>query len=201
MIARALADADFDNAFPNIFGDPERDDPGVGLRNENGLLLRKAHLHIKAVLRANETDNLHSMAVQMRVVLECAAQIKTRVTLLSIGSQDAFARILNETESDYVTAILRASRGQVGRDVILKSIAKTRGQPEWPSPRRVSVTDRIQSLYGGSVVYDHLSEHFCRTAADALAGPAFNGGVLKAPKHEIDHASLGTLNTSTTRLP
>ena len=34
-------------------------------------LLRKARLHAIAVLRANETGNVHSLAVQMRPVLEC----------------------------------------------------------------------------------------------------------------------------------
>ena len=37
--------------------------------------LNKAQIHIAAVLVANESNNLHSLAVQMRPVLECAGQV------------------------------------------------------------------------------------------------------------------------------
>ncbi len=38
------------------------------------LLLRKGRMYTLAVLRANESTNLHSLVVQMRPVLECAGQ-------------------------------------------------------------------------------------------------------------------------------
>lgn len=47
-------------------------DPTATFRIMSALLLRKARLHTVAVLRANETNNLHSLAVQIRPVLECA---------------------------------------------------------------------------------------------------------------------------------
>ena len=50
-------------------------DPAAALRIMGALLLRKARIHAVAVLRANETSNLHSLAVQMRPVLECAGQV------------------------------------------------------------------------------------------------------------------------------
>ena len=49
-------------------------DPTATLRIVGALLLCKARIHTVAVLRANETSNLHSLAVQMRPVLECAGQ-------------------------------------------------------------------------------------------------------------------------------
>ena len=39
------------------------------------VLLRKARFHLVAVLQANETCNVHSVAVQMRPVLECVGQL------------------------------------------------------------------------------------------------------------------------------
>ena len=50
-------------------------DPAAGVRITAALLLRKARIHTVAVLLANETNNLHSLAVQMRPVLECAGQV------------------------------------------------------------------------------------------------------------------------------
>lgn len=49
-------------------------DPAPSLRIIGTVLLRKARIHVEAVLRANESNNLHSLAVQMRPVLECAGQ-------------------------------------------------------------------------------------------------------------------------------
>ena len=49
--------------------------PTAALRVVAGLLLRKARIHADAVLRADESSNLHSLAVQMRPVLECAGQV------------------------------------------------------------------------------------------------------------------------------
>ena len=45
------------------------DDPARLYRIICALLLRKARIHSLAVLRANETNNVHSVAVQMRPVL------------------------------------------------------------------------------------------------------------------------------------
>ena len=39
------------------------------------LFLRKAKIHMVAVLRANENSNVHSLAVQMRPLLECTGQV------------------------------------------------------------------------------------------------------------------------------
>ena len=50
-------------------------DPTATYRIMCALLLRKARLHAAAVIRANETNNVHSLAVQMRPVLECAGQV------------------------------------------------------------------------------------------------------------------------------
>ena len=59
---------------PMAQNDPVND-PTATSRITCALLLRKARLHTDAVLRANETNNVHSLAVQMRPVLECAGQV------------------------------------------------------------------------------------------------------------------------------
>ena len=187
MIGQLLSGADFEGAFPHIFGNPEND-PRIALRNENGLLLRKAQLHIEAVLRANKSNNLHSLAVQMRVVLECAAQVRSKANSVCEGSPEALARTLNTTESDYQYAMLAASRGQVDLKTIRDGIANARrgiGQHGVERPKRVTVADRIESLSGGSGWYDYLSEFFCHPEADVLAGSVFLGGVVSAGASEL----------------
>ena len=39
------------------------------------LLLTKAHIHLMAILYANKSSNIHSLAIHARIVLECAGQI------------------------------------------------------------------------------------------------------------------------------
>ena len=51
------------------------DDSTGAFRIMCALLLRKAKLHMTAIMRANETGNVHSLAVQMRPILECAGQV------------------------------------------------------------------------------------------------------------------------------
>ena len=48
-------------------------DPAAAIRMLGVLLLRMARIHKVAVVRANQTSNLHSLAVQMRLFLEWAA--------------------------------------------------------------------------------------------------------------------------------
>ena len=50
-------------------------DPTGAFRITCAVLLRKAKIHMVAMLRANENNNVHSLAVQMRPVLECAGQV------------------------------------------------------------------------------------------------------------------------------
>ena len=62
-----------------------------------GLLLRKGKIHMVGAYRANETDNLHSLAVQMRPVLECAGQAHDMGLIamggLEHGGKKALARL------------------------------------------------------------------------------------------------------------
>ena len=51
------------------------------------LLVRKARLHVIAVLAANRNSNLHSLAVRMRPALECAGHRSCRYSTASSSRQ------------------------------------------------------------------------------------------------------------------
>ena len=86
------------------------------------LLVRKARLHVIAVLAANRNSNLHSLAVQMRPALECAGQVVSTFHSLFIASDpDSVGKYLN---ADYPQTMQRHTKGKLGRDSLLESIAK-----------------------------------------------------------------------------
>ena len=185
MLRQFLSEADFEEAFPYIFGHPMDDKAEVAVRNECGLLLRKAQLHLEAVLRANESNNLHSLAVHIRVVLECAAQIVWTANSAGKGSGKELDQVLNVRESDLWYALASLSRGTVEQSEIQKTIASARsgiGQQGSKRPKRVSPTQKIDHLPGGRSWYSHISEYFCRGDSSALTGPSFFGGVTSIDK-------------------
>lgn len=65
MMQRLFSEADFGESVPNVFGQPTDENIVVAGRNECGLLIRKAQMHVNAALRANNDNNLHSLAVHM----------------------------------------------------------------------------------------------------------------------------------------
>ena len=86
------------------------------------LLVRKARLHVIAVLIANRNSNLHSLAVQMRPALECVGQVVSVFHNLFIASDpDLVHQYLN---ADYLQTMQRQTKGHFGRDYLLESIAK-----------------------------------------------------------------------------
>ena len=181
MIQQWLVGADFEEAFPHIFGHPQEADVEVFVRNQWGLLLRKAQLHLVAVLRAHKSNNLHSLAVHMRVVLECAAHVLSTAHAASKGTPKDFAQVLNRTEYDFQDAVIRLSRGSMGYVPIQKMIISARegiGQSRTKPPINVKLADRISVLAGGSEWYEHLSEFFCHSDASVLTGASFCGGVM-----------------------
>ena len=70
-------------------------DPAAALRIMGALLLRKARIHAVAVLRANETSNLHSLAVQMRPVPNIArCELIPATALRAVALQSNSRRFL-----------------------------------------------------------------------------------------------------------
>ena len=105
-------------------------DPTAMLRIMCALLLRKARLHSVAVRRANETSNVHSLAVQMRPVLECAGQVVFVFHNLIIAPDLTMAReraasvVGDYWNADYYRTILRITKGNVGHEELLEQIVK-----------------------------------------------------------------------------
>ena len=138
------------------------------------LLVRKARLHVIAVLAANRNSNLHSLAVQMRPALECAGQVVSIFHSLFIASDpDSVGKYLN---ADYLQTMQRHTKGQLGRDYLLESIAKVDPLGVHRKHRRLHESAKVQSLEGGLASYDYLSR-FHHPKLDTLRGPSFLGGV------------------------
>ncbi len=180
-ITRLLDDADFDDEFPYVFGHPDTENAELTFHANLALLLRKAQMHITVVIHANRNENLHSMAVHIRVILECAAWIAMQVHPTHEGSPRALDRVLNADEYDFQDAILRLLRGSMSRDELHESIINARrgvGDDRAEPPRPVRIADRLQYLRGGKEMYDFISTHFAGNRVDSLPGPSAFGGVL-----------------------
>ena len=97
-------------------------DPAATLPLAGSLLLHKARIPMLAVLRANEASHLHSLAVQMRPVLECAGQVVfifyTTIIAPDLlmpleSTMEAFGHRLN---ADFCQTLRRTTRGQISRE-------------------------------------------------------------------------------------
>ena len=98
------------------------DDPARLYRIICPLLLRKARIHALAVLQANEANNVHSLALQMRRVLECAGQFAFIFHNLLVGPyllmepEHAANTATGYMDADYYRTIIGAARGSVGHE-------------------------------------------------------------------------------------
>ncbi len=164
-----------------MFGHPDAENAELAVHASLALLLRKAQMHITAVIHANRNENLHSMAVHLRVIPECAAWIAMQAHVSHDGSQEALDRVLNADEYDFRDAMLRVLRGSISRDELHGSIINARtgiGDDSTAPASRVRIADRLRYLRGGNEWYDFLSVHFAGDKAGPLSGPSMLGGVL-----------------------
>lgn len=167
-------------------------DPTVSLRINCALMLRKARLHLIAVLQANETNNLHSLGVQMRPVLECAGQAVFLFHNLVIAPDSTMERERAlHAVSDYLNAaayrqIIEATRGGIEHKELLEMTSETEAEaaasvgmpkPKMRKKKSLNQADKVASLAGGKRWYDYLSEHFCHDGGN-LRGPSWRGGVI-----------------------
>lgn len=139
-------------------------------------LAAKARLHAIACLRANDMNNLHSLAVQMRPALECAGQIRIYMGAVLDKRIDVLDEYFNST---YFQLVMHDSGGSVDDKTVLADIAKAdptgRGHARKQRPYRM--TDTVASLQNGREWYSYLSDCFYHSEIENLAGPLDRGGV------------------------
>ena len=147
-------------------------------------LLHKAQMHMFAVLAANETNNLHSLAVQMRPALECAGQV---VLIVHNGFVDrnAASVALDYIDADYYRTFIESTKGQMTHEQLLARISEIRREfNEKPARiRSVRQADKVALLDGGIASYNHLSEYFCHGRAE-WRGYSWRGGVCSINRVE-----------------
>ena len=170
-------------------------DPWPYYRISCALLLRKAWLHAVAVLRANETSNMHSLAVQMRPVLECVGQVVfifhnlMVAPKLATDPKRAANAIHDYWNADYYRTVMNATKGESGHNELLREIWKLEDDaavsvgaiPRPHAKKRkgggLRHTDKVATLSGGIRWYNHLSEYFCHGRGD-LREASWQGGVV-----------------------
>lgn len=163
--------------------------PTDGLRIECAVLLRKARLHAVAAQHANDSGNLHSLAVQMRPVLECAGQVVFIVHNSTIvGGERGLNSILDYEDANAFRYIIGATGGNIGRrefrEMILSADSKAAalvGAPKIrtakPKRRSSRQADKVAMLANGKSWYDQLSGQFCHGRTE-VKGPSWQGGLV-----------------------
>ena len=185
MISSLLSEIDFKNDIPHVFRHPVDISNEVAAQNQCGWLLKKALIHTKAVLAANHQNNLHSMAVQSRVVLECAAQLLSTASAAEKGTSRELKRIVNTTEYEVISTLRLLYKDTIELDSLHEAIVRGRqeiGVQRKGRPRRVTIGDKLKHLKGGPEWYAFLSENFCKNNPRILAKTALLGGVIQPPK-------------------
>ena len=168
-------------------------DPVATLRIMGALLLRKARIHAVAVLRANETSNLHSLAVQMRPALECAGQVvflfkNTMIAPDVLLSREQAEEIVGtRLNADHFQTLRRRSRGRVSPEELREVEAQAQEaaatsvgatKPKRHKGRRFTQVDKVAPLAGGRERYEYLSEHFSHGRVADWRGLSRRGGVV-----------------------
>ena len=168
-------------------------DPAAALGIMGALLLRKARIHTIAVLRANETSNLHSLAVQMRPVLEGAGQVvflfyKTMIAPDLLMSRECAAELVGtRLNADHFHTLRRRTKGRVSPEELREVEAQAQeaaaasvgaAKPKRGKKRRFTQEDKVKPLTKGREWYKYLSEHFSHAAAADWRGLSWRGGVI-----------------------
>ena len=174
-----LSPVDLDGIFVPIDQGEFDDDPAIAFRRMSYLLIAKARLHVFAAILANKSDNIHSLAVQMRPALECAGQVVSMFKDLygkAPGAENRISRYLN---ADYYQTIIRLSRGQMDHREILEQInaaVPTRSEPV-RKIRSFRESEKVKDLEFGEIWYGHLSDCFFHSELPALKNHSYFGGV------------------------
>ena len=183
-------------------------DPAATLRIAGVLLLRKARIHTRAVLRANQTNNLHSLAVQMRPVLECAGQVvflfyNTIIAPDLMMSRERATDVVGaRLNADHFHTLRRITKGRVSPDELREIEAQAQAaaaasvgvaKPKRRKERRFTQADKVKPLPGGPEWYNYLSEHFTHAKTADWKGLSWRGGVVSMDRVRDQFAFLGSM--------
>ena len=176
FVERYLSLWGIDDRFDASTGMRDNIDLSRGMRAIVGALAANTRLHAIACLRANDMNNLHSLAVQMRPALECAGQIRIYMESVLEKRVDVLDRYFNST---YFQLVKHDSGGSVADKTILADIARAdpTGQGRARKDRPYRMTDTVASLQHGREWYSHLSDCFYHSDIEHLDGPLYYGGV------------------------
>ncbi len=173
-----------------------KDMPFGPIRLYCALLLHKARLHIFAVLDANEKNNIHSLAVQMRPVLECAGQV-VHIIHKPFVDPDHIGDANEYVDRDFLGTMVRATDGQIGRQELLDRISDIRKEfDEEPlgKTRSIRQEDKVAPLHGGKEWYKLLSERFCHGNKADWRDQLWRGGVNPTTTFECDYTFGGFMD-------
>ena len=203
LLQRSLSDTDLDQYLTDFPGDIGADDALAldAVRCFYGLVLRKIGFHICAVLRSNEQNNVPSLGVHARVIVECAAELVPMLRILGEDGPKEFARLLNNQEYDGNYWLLRLSKGEISREELAAGVTRARegiGLFDGRQPTRVSVSDRVSLLTEGNWWYAYLSDCFCHTTPDKFRKVPGLGGVVPAPEYQFDLVFVKVMNCALT---
>ena len=184
-------------------------DPDATYRIQGTLLLRKARLHTLAVLRANESSNLHSLAVQMRPVLECAGQVVFTFRNayiapdLLMSREKALETLMKRLDADFYQTLRSRTKGAVSAEDLRGMAAEAEAEAaasfgETPLPTQKAwsfrQSDKVASLEGGQKWYAYLSERFGHGRGVDWKGLSLRGGVVSNNRVEDEFAFLGVMS-------
>ena len=184
-------------------------DPAAGVRIAAALLLRKARVHTVAVLRANETSNLHSLAVQMRPVVECAGQVvfffhNAVIAPDLLVPRERAAEVLGtRVNADHFQTLRRVTKGGISPEELREvesqaqqaaaaSVGATK--PKRRKQRRFTQAEKVAPLPKGREWYTYLSEHFSHAKVAEWRGLSWRGGVISVDKVQDEFAFLGLMS-------
>ncbi len=156
------------------------------ISHEISLLLTKAQTHLLAVHYANKKSNLHSLAIHLRVVLECAGQVVRKFDNFSEKNFDEFFIRVSEYQT-----VMHNMTGRIpnikDKKIHLSSIGDTVEEHRTGLASDLSVkpprikwrhSEAVNHLEFGNGWYEHISRYFFHSGIEGLRSTSYTGGVL-----------------------
>ena len=171
------------------------DDPSLPFRMMGTALLRKAKIHMVAMLRANQNGNVHSLAVQMRPVLECAGQVVLVFHNKFIEPERGVSVVRGYLNADYYRTVIGLMEGDGRHEQMLTQLSEVSGmsEEELGKGRSLRQEDKVAPLVWGKEWYRYLSNCFCHGKAD-WRGHSIQGGVSSINTVQDDFTLAGMMD-------